>query len=38
MIAGKILYENGEFFVGSDASGIYEEAEKYTKELIDRDD
>ena len=38
MVAGKILYENGEFFVGSDASGIYEEAEKYTKELIDRDD
>ena len=37
MVAGKILYENGEFHVGDDADKIYAEAEKYTKELIERE-
>lgn len=36
MVAGRILYENGEFFVGEDAGKIYSEAEKYTKELIEQ--
>ena len=26
MVAGKILYENGEFFIGTDAYKIYEKA------------
>ncbi len=34
MVAGRILYENGEFFVGEDPGRIYAEAEKYTRELI----
>ncbi len=37
MVAGRILYENGEFFVGEDPEKIYAEAEKYTKELIEHD-
>lgn len=37
MVNGKILYENGEFFVGADAGQIYEEAEKHTRELISND-
>ena len=34
MIAGHILYENGEFHVGDSAEHIIAEAEKYTRELI----
>ena len=34
MVAGRILYENGEFHVGESAERIISEAEKYTKELI----
>ena len=34
MIAGRILYENGEFHVGDSAEHIIAEAEKYTRELI----
>ena len=33
MVAGRILYENGEFHVGESAERIISEAEKYTKEL-----
>ena len=28
MIAGKILYENGRFFTGTDAETIYEEVQR----------
>ena len=34
MVAGRILYENGEFHVGDSVEHIIAEAEKYTKELI----
>ena len=34
MIAGKILYENGEFFVGEDPETVYREAERLTKLII----
>lgn len=37
MVAGRILYENGEFHVGCDAEEIYAEAEKHTKELIENE-
>ena len=37
MVAGRIVYENGEFRVGCDAEEIYAEAEKYTKELIENE-
>lgn len=37
MIAGRILYENGEFFVSDDPEHIYAEAERCTKELIGND-
>ena len=37
MVAGRILYENGEFHVGCDAEEIYAEAEKYAKELIENE-
>ena len=37
MVAGRILYENGEFHVGCDAEEIYAEAEKYTRELIENE-
>ena len=37
MVAGRILYENGEFRVGCDAEEIYAEAEKYTKELMENE-
>lgn len=33
MVAGRILYENGEFHVGESAERIITEAEKYTREL-----
>ena len=28
MVNGRVLYENGEFFIGEDAEKIYAEAEK----------
>lgn len=28
MVNGRVLYENGEFFIGEDARKIYDEAEK----------
>lgn len=34
MVAGRILYENGEFHVGDSVEHIIAEAEKHTKELI----
>ncbi len=34
MVAGKVLYENGEFFVGEDPEDIYRAAEKYTREIL----
>ena len=37
MVAGRILYENGEFHVGCDAEEIYAEAEKHAKELIENE-
>ena len=33
MIAGKILYENGEFFVGQDIQEIYEKANNIVKRV-----
>lgn len=36
MVAGKILYENGEFFIGTDAYKIYEKANDIAKELSDK--
>ncbi len=34
MIAGRILYEKGEFFVGEDPETVYREAERQTRELL----
>lgn len=34
MIAGRILYENGEFFIGTDAETIYKEANDIRKRLM----
>ncbi len=34
MVNGKILYENGEFFVGEDAARVYERANAAVRELI----
>ena len=34
MIAGKVLYENGNFYVGEDPETVYREAEKYTRQII----
>ena len=34
MIAGKVLYENGAFFVGEDIETVYREAERHTRELM----
>ena len=34
LLYGRILYENGEFFVGDDPARICAEAERQTKELI----
>ena len=31
MVGGRVLYEDGEFFVGEDVGRIYAEAEKYTR-------
>ena len=36
MIAGRVLYENGEFFVGADAEAIRREAAARTRALIER--
>ena len=35
MIAGRILYENGEFHIGEAPERIYETAQRMTKEIID---
>ena len=35
MVAGRVLYEDGEFHVGEDVEKIYAEAEKYAKEICD---
>ena len=37
MVAGRVLYEDGEFHVGADVEKIYAEAEKYTKEICEND-
>ena len=34
MVNGRILYENGEFFVGESAERIYAEAERLTREIV----
>lgn len=34
MVNGKILYENGAFFVGEDIETIYAEAERLTREIL----
>lgn len=33
MVAGKVLYENGEFFIGEEPEAIYERVEKHMQEL-----
>lgn len=33
MVDGRILYENGEFYIGDDPEKIYEEAEKFVRSL-----
>ena len=35
MIAGKVLYEKGEFFVGEDPERVYRDAERLTKTLLE---
>ncbi len=35
MIAGRVLYEDGAFFVGEDVEDVYREAEKYTRQIVD---
>lgn len=34
MIAGRILYENGEFFIPESIERIYQNAQKYTNEIV----
>lgn len=34
MVAGKILYEDGEFFIGTDAAHIYEKANEITQRIM----
>ena len=34
MVAGKILYENGEFFIGTDAYKIYEKANDIAERIV----
>ena len=34
MINGRVLYENGEFFIGGEPGKIYEKAEKLLKEIM----
>ena len=36
MIAGRVLYENGEFFVGDSAEDIRRDAAERTRALIER--
>lgn len=33
MVAGRVLYENGEFFIGEEPGAIYERVEKHMQEL-----
>ena len=33
MVNGKVLYENGEFFIGEDADKVYSDAERIAKQL-----
>ena len=33
MVNGKVLYENGEFFIGEDADKVYADAERIAKQL-----
>lgn len=35
MIAGKILYENGEFFIGSEPHTVYENANRIIREIVE---
>jgi 5-methylthioadenosine/S-adenosylhomocysteine deaminase len=35
MIAGKVLYENGLFFVGEDPEQVYREAQQWTKKIVE---
>ena len=35
MIAGRILYENGEFFIGTEPETVYDNAERIVKELVE---
>ena len=37
MIAGKVLYEDGQFYVGEDPETVYREAERLTRELVNED-
>ena len=34
MVAGKILYEDGEFFIGTDVAHIYEKANEITQRIM----
>ena len=34
MVAGKILYEDGEFFIGADSAHIYEKANEITQRIM----
>ena len=34
MIAGRVLYEKGEFFVGEDPAAVYRNAQKLTREIL----
>ncbi len=34
MIAGRVLYEDGQFFVGEDAQSVYRDAERYTRQIV----
>ncbi len=34
MIAGRVLYENGEFFVGEDIESVYRDADRHTRALM----
>ncbi len=36
MIAGKVLYENGEFFVGEDPESVYRQAEKHARAIAEK--
>jgi 5-methylthioadenosine/S-adenosylhomocysteine deaminase len=34
MVNGRVLYENGRFFIGEEAESIYEKAEKFMREKV----